>query len=161
MAHTEAENSLSDCQSGGQVGRSAIGLACQKISLFEIYRMIRRIVIEISNDAANCFDRMVEICQNLSCHQHGADPQYLKLHAQMQQLLQYFVKHTYGMSDDYNQHSGKHPWYGARQGTADAAPRWIVQAIVFFRLSLQSNTIQHLKPGLDSKSPPRDGHFYG
>jgi len=132
MARAEAEHSLSDCQSGGRAGRSAIDLACQKISLFEIYRMIRRIAIEISNDAANCFDRMVEICQNLSCRQHGADPQYLKLHAQMQQLLQYFVKHAYGVSDDYNQHSGEHPWYGAGQGTADAAPRWIVQADSMF-----------------------------
>jgi len=56
----------------------------------------------------------------------------LILHAQTQQLLQYFVKHPYGISDEYNQHSDEHPWYGARQGTADAALQWIVQADSMF-----------------------------
>jgi len=75
---------------------------------------------------------MVKICHNLSCCQHGADPKYLKLHTNMQQLLQYFVKHAYGVSANYNQHSTKHPWCGAGQGTADTAPQWIVQADSMF-----------------------------
>jgi len=65
---------------------------------------------------------MVELCQSLSCCQQGADPKYLKLHAQTQQLLQYFVKHAYRVSTEYNQHSDEHPWYGTGQGMADAAP---------------------------------------
>jgi len=40
MARAEEAESLLDNQSGGHAGRSAIDLACQKISLFEIYCMI-------------------------------------------------------------------------------------------------------------------------
>ncbi len=144
IARAETAGSLSECQSGGRAGRSAIDLACQKISLFEIYRMLRLIAIEISNDAASCFDRMIEICQNLSCRQHGADPQYLKLHAQTQQLLQYYVKHAYGVSTEFNQHTEEHPWYGAGQGMADTAPRWIVQADSMFSAYHSKATRYHI-----------------
>jgi len=43
IARAETTDSLSECQSGGHVGQSAINLACQKSSLFEIYRMLRLI----------------------------------------------------------------------------------------------------------------------
>jgi len=35
---------------------------------------------------------------------------------------------AYGISKTYNQHSEEHPWYGAGQGTGDAASRWVVQS---------------------------------
>jgi len=84
--------------------------------------------VEISNDAASCFDRMIEACQNLSCRQHGADSDYLKLRAQTIQMLQYHVKHAFGILEDYNDHTAEHPWYGAGQGAGDAAPRWVILA---------------------------------
>jgi len=55
---------------------------------------------------------MIEACTKLSCHQHGADPKYLQLHATMQQQFKYFVKHATGTSHKYNQHSQQDPWYG-------------------------------------------------
>jgi len=71
---------------------------------------------------------MIEACENLSCHQHGANQQYLKLHAATQQQFRYHVKHALGISSGFNQHSPSNPWYGAGQGAGDACPRWIVQA---------------------------------
>jgi len=71
---------------------------------------------------------MNEACVNLSCLQHGADPRYLRLHAQTQQQNRYYVKHACGISSEYNQFTSQHPWYGAGQGTGDAASRWVVQS---------------------------------
>jgi len=122
----EQHKILHDSQGGSRAGRSAIDLACKKIATFDIIRIAQQIVAEISNDAANYFDRMIEASQNLSCHQHGADVNYLKLHAQMILLFRYHVKHAFGISTKYNTHTDKHPWYGAGQGAGDAAHQWVV-----------------------------------
>jgi len=124
----EKHKIIHDSQGGGRAVRSAIDLACKKVATFDIIRTTRQIVAEISNDAASCFDRMIEACQNLSCRQHGADPNYLKLHAQTILMLRYHVKHAFGISKEYNTHSNEHPWYGTGQGTGDAAHCWVVLA---------------------------------
>jgi len=98
MQRAEANNSLDDAQYGGQAGRSAIDLACQQIATFETYHIQRTTAIEKSLDVAECFDHTIETCQNLSCLQNGANPNYICLHAQTCNLLQYHVKHTYGVS---------------------------------------------------------------
>jgi len=71
---------------------------------------------------------MIEACQNLSCHQQGADLQYLKFHTLAHQQFQYYVKHMHGISTRYNTFTIKSLWYGSGQGLGDTAPRWVVQA---------------------------------
>ncbi len=39
--------------------------------------------------------------------------------------MKYYVRHKYGVSEDYNTFD-QHPWHGAGQGAADAALRYIV-----------------------------------
>ncbi len=84
--------------------------------------------INIDNDLEACFDNMVEACHSLACHSKGADIQYLRLHAQTQKLQKYYVKHTQGISNDHNTFSDESPWYGAGQGTGDAALRYTTQS---------------------------------
>jgi len=96
--------------------------------LFDYVHITRTPAVDVSIDVARCFDCLIEACKNLSCRQQGADLNYLKLHAAMQQLFRYHVKHAHGISAQYNQHSDNHPWYGAGQGAGDACARWIVQA---------------------------------
>jgi len=100
----------------------------KKLVLYDHIRITRTIAIDVSKDMARCFDCMIEACMNLSCRQQGANIQYLKLHALMQQTFWYYVKHAQGISTAYNQHSQTDPWYGAGQGAGDACLRWIVQA---------------------------------
>jgi len=40
-------------------------------------------------------------------------------------MMRYFVRHKFGVSDDYNTFA-QNPWHGAGQGAADAALRYIV-----------------------------------
>jgi len=69
---------------------------------------------------------MIEACHNLSCLSHGTDPHYIWLHAQTHQAAKYFPKHAYRASNWYNTNTETHPWYGASQGTGDAAVKWMI-----------------------------------
>ena len=70
---------------------------------------------------------------NLSCQQQGANRQYLKLCALMQQTFHYCIKHAQVLSTGFNQHSDANPWYGAGQGASDACLRWVVQADIIIK----------------------------
>jgi len=78
-------------------------------------------IIVVNNDAKACFDQMIEAPSNLVCLQHGADPQYIKLHAQTQKELKYHLKHKYGISEEYNTYSPESPWHGMGQGAGNAS----------------------------------------
>jgi len=82
--------------------------------------------IIVDNDATACFDHMIEAPNNLACLQHGADPQYIKLHNQMQCELQYHLKHKYRISKEFNTHQDNQPWYGMGQGAGDACNCWVI-----------------------------------
>jgi len=128
MAKAEQYNTLNDSQGGSRPGWSAIDLACKNMVLFDYVHLTRTTAVDISIDVARCFNCLIEACENPSCHQQGADLNYLKLHAAMQQLFCYHVKHAHGVSTQYNQHSKTDPWYGVGQGAGDACACWIVQA---------------------------------
>jgi len=70
---------------------------------------------------------MIEEPNNLACLQHGANSKYIKLHAQTQQELCYYLKHKYGVSKDFNTHSNDQPWYGIGQGASNMCNRWVIQ----------------------------------
>jgi len=123
IKRAEDHNQLTPYQGGGCRGRSAIDLACKKVAAYDYVTLMRTPAANFEYDLKQCFDNMNEVCKNLSCLQHGADPRYIRLHAQTQRLQRYHVKHAYGISKKFNQHSDQHPWYGAGQGTGDAAPQ--------------------------------------
>jgi len=89
---------------------------------------MRQAGINVDNDLEACFDNMVEACHSLACQSKGADPGYLRLHAQTQKLQKYYIKPAQGISNDYNSFSDESPWYGAGQGTGDAALRYTTQS---------------------------------
>jgi len=102
-----------------------IDLACKKVVTYDVLQTTKKEAADLFTDLEGCFNQMIENCQNLSCQQHGANPSYLKLHAQTHRQLKYFVKHAFGESKGYNLFD-IHPWYRAGQGVSDAAIRWIV-----------------------------------
>jgi len=93
---------------------------------YEDADILRMRVIIVDNDATACFDQMIEAPNNLACLQHGADPKYIKLHAQTQRELCYHLKHKYGISTKFNSHMTAQPWYGMGQGAGDACNRWVI-----------------------------------
>jgi len=115
LKHSKKHNRIKEAQCGGCQGKSVIDLACKKVITYNVIQTTKVEAMDLFMDLEGCFDQMIENCQNLSCRQHGADPDYLKLHAQTHRQLKYFVKHAFGKSDGYNSFE-IHPWYGAGQG---------------------------------------------
>jgi len=128
IKRSEDIHQLMDSQGGGRCSRSAIDLACKKVATYDYLTVTHTPAANFEFNLQACFDFLVRVCMNLSCLQHGADPRYVKLHAQTQCRLKYHIKHAYGMSEAYNQYSEEHPWHGAGQGTGHAGARWIVQS---------------------------------
>jgi len=108
-------------QGGGPKGRSAINQATQQV----IENLHQKPAINLYLDLRACFNMMVEACHNLACHRHGANAAYLQLHVRMHQLMRYFVRHKFGVSQEFNTFE-QHPRHGAGQGAADAALWYIV-----------------------------------
>jgi len=128
LTKSEYADQLTDAQGGGHKGQSAIDLACKIVVTYDVCRITKEEATMVSNDLVECFDQMIENCHNLSCHQLGADLQYLKLHAQMQQQQRYYIKHAFRPSIKYYTFSEEHPWYGAGQGAGDALVCWLAQS---------------------------------
>jgi len=126
LKRAERNSQITDNQGGSQKGRSAIDLACKKVCTYELICLLHLLAANVDIDALACFDMMIEACQNLSFLSHGADPRHIRLHGQTHRQARYHPKHAYGVSPLFNQHSETHPWYGADQGTGDAAVRWTI-----------------------------------
>jgi len=117
---------LTIAQGGGRKGCSAIDQAVQHIVETKIVHLRQQPSINIYLDLRTCFNLMVKACHSLSCLCYRADPAYVKLRAQTQHATHYHVKHSHGISKDYNSYSTINPWYGAGQGAVNAAICWII-----------------------------------
>jgi len=82
LKQSKKHDRITEAQHSGRQGKSTIDLACKKVIMYDIIQTTKEEAMDIFTDLEGCFDRMIENCQNLSCQQHGADPWYLKLHAQ-------------------------------------------------------------------------------
>jgi len=117
---------ITNNQGGGRTSQSTIDLAITKVLSYKVADILHLCVIIVDNDATVCFDRMIEAQNNLACLQHGANPHYIKLHAQTQHKLKYYLKHKYRISEDHNTHTTAQPWYGMGQGAGNACNRWVI-----------------------------------
>ncbi len=122
---TEKAGTLAVAQGGGRKGQSAIDQATQQVLETKLVHLQQTSTIDLYLDLRACFDMMVEACHNLACRRHGTDIAYLRLHAHTHQLMRYYVRHKFGISNDYNMFDN-HPWHGTGQGAVDAALRYIV-----------------------------------
>ena len=92
----------------------------QQVIKTELIKLNQCSAIDMFLNARWCFDLMVKACHNMACQHHGTADDYLCLHAPTHRLLKYYVRHKYGVLEDYNTFD-QHPWHGAGQGAADAA----------------------------------------
>jgi len=125
LPKSKEAKTLTEAQGGGHKGHSAIDQATQQIIEAELIKLNQQLAIDLFLDVRHCFDLMVEACHNMACRRQGAADNYLHLHAQTHRLMKYYVRHKYGMLEDFNTFEN-HPWHGAGQGAADAALHYIV-----------------------------------
>jgi hypothetical protein len=124
MRESEKNNTLTEEQGGGRPGRSAIDMAIKTVIAFEFCRVQRLNAGKMFNDAAACFDRIMEALSNLTCRREGLPIEVAELHAQTLELIQYFIKHQGGIGKKPNQHNNPRPFFGPGQGAGDSPGRW-------------------------------------
>jgi len=112
-------------QSGGRKGHSTINQATQQNVETETIHLNQQPTTDLYLDLKACFNLMVDACHNLACCHHGAIDTYLHLPARTHQLMHYFVRHKFGVSDDFNTFA-QHPWHSASQGAANVVLWYIV-----------------------------------
>jgi hypothetical protein len=115
MRQFEKNNTLTEEQGGGRPGPSAIDMAIKTVIAFEFCRVQRLNAGKMFNDAAACFDRIMEALSNLTCRREGLPIEVAELHAQTLELIQYFIKHQGGIGKKPNQHNNPRPFFGPRQ----------------------------------------------
>ncbi len=125
LPKTEAARQLVQEQGGGRKGHSAIDQAMQQVVETETTHLNQQTTLDLYLDLRMYFNLMVEACHNLACRRHGAEDAYLRLHARTHQLMQYYVRHKFRVSKEYNTFS-QYPWHGSGQGAANATLRYIV-----------------------------------
>jgi hypothetical protein len=147
--HSEQSRSLGDHQSGSRPGRTAEDVLVTKALTDENLRRLRINAGMFDNDASACYDRMILPLVNLLNRKHGLSASAAKLHSLTLEKMQYFVKTTLGISQQFYQSSDTRPLYGTGQGATDSPVQWgFISVLAFSVLDDESHGLLLRSPDL-------------
>ena len=121
MAHAERLHLLPNEHIGGRKGKKSIEGAITKRLIMENARLLRRPIVVISTDAANCYDRVVYKYVSTVCNKWGVSTPVMKALLEPLQQARHYTRTAYGDSDSFFTGSNLQ---GAGQGNTSAAPYW-------------------------------------
>jgi hypothetical protein len=128
------EKTVQEEQSGGRPGKCAAHSATTSVITTETVCLQKKIGATLYNDAAACFDRIIENISNATLMSEGLNPTIAKLHAQTLEKASYHIKTKYGVAETANGDMRPEPFYGTGQGAADSMPRWGILSDLIIRL---------------------------
>ena len=135
MTHNEALGTIPEEQSGSRKGHRADEVALKKVLAMDLLRQFRRAGFLCSNDAIQCYDRIVHNVAMLSMLRLGADKKALQsLFGQLQQA-EHSIMTGFGLSDlKYGGHErarrGLLPLQGVMQGNGMGPIIWLAISVV-------------------------------
>jgi len=106
---------------GGRRGKKSIEGAIAKRLLMENSNLMRKPMVVISTDAANCYDRVVHKYVAFVCRKWGIQTSVIKALLQPLQQAKHYTRTAYGDSDS---HFTGINLQGVGQGNTGAAPFW-------------------------------------
>lgn len=121
MKNAEQHNLLPQEHIGGRKGKKATDGVLAKRLLLDNARLLKRSMIIVSTDAANCYDRMTHKYISLVCIKWGLTAQVMTALLQPLQKAKHHTRTAYGDSTTYFE--GRN-LQGAGQGNTGAAPFW-------------------------------------
>jgi hypothetical protein len=121
-------------QTGGRPGKSASHSATTAILTNDIVCLQKLTGARLYNDAAACFDRIIENISNATLLREGLHPKICKLHAQTLTSARYHIKTNNGISANPNGDGLPEPFLGTGQGAADSMPRWALLSDLIIRM---------------------------
>ena len=143
MAHCETHGLLADEQSGSRKHRRSAEVALQKVLTMDLLRQQRRSGFLCSNDALQCYDRIVHNVAMLCMRSRGADPVALHSLFSTLQHAEHCVMTGYGPSTP--QYGGRHrmaqgllPIMGILQGNGMGPFVWAIISSVMLTCMLSA-----------------------
>ena len=139
MSHNERLNTLSDDQGGGRKNKNCPEYILKKVLTADISKQKRQAGFLCSNDAIQCYDRVVHSVAMLSMLRLGADRKAIaSLFKQLQQA-EHFVTTAHGMADrayggKKRQQEGKLPFQGVLQGNGMGPCIWLAISMLLLTI---------------------------
>jgi hypothetical protein len=124
--HCENKNLLNDGQYGSRPGRRCQDLLVQKDSTLSIWRMARQDGVLFDNDAKSCFDRIVMTLGSIRSQQLGMPKQACRIFLQTLSNMQYYVKTSFGISENSYTTTSNRTIHGPGQGGRASPCIWLI-----------------------------------
>ena len=128
IRHAEKKNSLPDTLGAGP-GKMAIDTAVHRILQYEYLGASLTAAVCQYNDAAACYDRIIENQANLCLRALGCPKGALKLHSKVHKQFKFHPTTKLGVSQQFHQHTDEHPVHTPGQGGVDGPPRFTAVSI--------------------------------
>jgi hypothetical protein len=131
------EHTVQEEQTGGRPGKCAAYSATTAAITSDIVCLQKLTGATLYNDAAACFDRIIENISNATLMSEGLNQSIAKLHAQTLAKATYHIKTSHGVAEDTNGHMRPEPflwhWTGGRRqhakmGNTERPDHMLIQA---------------------------------
>eukprot|EP00978_Attheya_sp_CCMP212_P014098 scaffold35789_cov28-Attheya_sp.AAC.1 len=133
MKNMEKHKKHATEQYGGRNGRCAIDVVLLKEMTIGILHLSRCNGAIIDCDAKACYDRILLALIALVYFQAGLALHICSLFARTLKMMKFYMITAFGVSKEYNQHSGEEPSYGCGQGAIDGPPCWTLISNVIIK----------------------------
>jgi hypothetical protein len=131
------ERTVQTEQTGGRPGKSAAHGATTSTLTMEIIGLQKLKGAILYNDAAACFDRIIENISNATLVREGLNQKIARLHSQTLTTCNYHLKTKNGISKQSTGHMRPEPFLGSGQGAADSMPRWAMLSDLLIRIYIK------------------------
>eukprot|EP00957_Ditylum_brightwellii_P167970 12786073-Ditylum_brightwellii.AAC.1 len=111
---------------GGRKGHDAQTLSLIEELKYDISYSLQRILINVDNNTALCYDRILPNISSLIVCKKGICHDIIFVHANTLEEAKYRLKTALGVSDDCYTHCELYPMYGSGQGAAHSPHIWLV-----------------------------------
>ncbi len=90
-------------------------------------------LILLNNDATSCFDRQIPNFFSMVCRHFGLPDDANFLFSELLKEMEYHIKTSSGISEEFYQHCSLFPIFGSGQGNGASAPIWLVVSVILMK----------------------------
>jgi hypothetical protein len=149
MRHAEQHHLLNEGQYGSRSGREASALNFLEVLKNDIAHCSRKPLLNLDNDAALCYDRIIVSLASLINRKYGQHRQVVLLNAKTLQQAKYKLKTELGITERSYTNCTAFPLHGTGQGSGNSPMIWCF--FKFYALRLPPRT--HIWRGVRIPGP--------
>ena len=143
----EKDNEITDSQYGGRANRQAQSAVLNKVLIFDLARHLAKPMISVDEDLKANYDRELAPLGALEDRYFGLTHEHGQFLVQTTQQQQFFVKTSFGVSDNSYSYSPENKIWGLGQGIAWAGARWLLTSSLIDRIMTdECNGLKYRSP---------------